>query len=96
MAGFFGKLLVFQAAVAQGLFVLAIIGVLSSVVAAYYYLRVIKVMFFDEALDPFDKQMAFAKRAVIAVSVAFVVLFVLSPDTLIDTTRSAAAALFLG
>lgn len=96
LAGFFGKLMVFQAAVSQGLFTLAVLGVLSSVVAAYYYLRIVKVMFFDEAQEPFDKQMAFGKRAVIAVSVAFTVFFVLSPDTLIETTRNAAAVLFIG
>lgn len=94
LAGFFGKLMVFNAAVGSGLYVLAVLGVLTSVVAAYYYLRIIKVMFFDEAVEPFDKQVAFAKRAVIAVSVAFTVLFILAPDTLVKSTRDAAAALF--
>lgn len=96
MAGFFGKLMVFQAAMAAEMYVLAVLGVLSSVVAAFYYLRVIKVMFFDEVSDPFDKQVAFAKRAVIAVSVVFVLIFILSPDTLIDSSRAAASALFAG
>jgi NADH-quinone oxidoreductase subunit N len=96
LAGFFGKLMVFQAAVASELYVLAVLGVLTSVVAAFYYLRVIKVMFFDEAIDPFDKQVAFAKRAVIAVSVVFALVFILAPDTLIDNSRDAAAALFGG
>lgn len=96
MAGFFGKLMVFQAAMAAEMHVLAVLGVLSSVVAAFYYLRVIKVMFFDEVSDPFDKQVAFAKRAVIAVSVVFVLIFILSPDTLIDSGRAAASALFAG
>ncbi|HUX78444.1 MAG TPA: NADH-quinone oxidoreductase subunit NuoN, partial [Alphaproteobacteria bacterium] len=48
LAGFFAKLYVFKAAIAAGLFGLAIIGVLSSVVAAYYYLKIVKVMYFDE------------------------------------------------
>lgn len=55
LAGFFGKLFVFQAAVAQGFYVLAILGVLSSVVAAYYYLRVIRVMYFDEPVNELDR-----------------------------------------
>ena len=55
VAGFFGKLFIFQAAVAQGLYCLAIIGVLSSVVAAYYYLRVIRVMYFDEPVNELDR-----------------------------------------
>src|SRR5690606_21958966 len=49
LAGFFGKFLVFKAAVASGFYVLAVLGVVASVVAAFYYLRLIKVMFFDEA-----------------------------------------------
>ena len=49
LAGFFGKLYIFLAAVEAGLYTLAIIGVLSSVVAAFYYLRIVKVMYFDQA-----------------------------------------------
>lgn len=71
-AGFFGKLVVFNAAVAEGYYVLAVVGVLSSVVAAYYYLRVVKVMFFDEPEDAFDKDMPFARRAVLLISILFV------------------------
>jgi NADH-quinone oxidoreductase subunit N len=51
MAGFFGKWFVFKAAVDAGLYTLAVIGVLASVVAAYYYLRIVKLMYFDEP-DP--------------------------------------------
>ncbi|QQG35320.1 MAG: NADH-quinone oxidoreductase subunit NuoN [Micavibrio aeruginosavorus] len=96
LAGFFGKLLVFQAAIGQGFYTLAVIGVICSVVAAYYYLRIIKVMFFDEAAEPFDRQMAFAKRAVIALSVIFVLFFILKPNMLVDTARHTASALFSG
>lgn len=96
MAGFFGKLLVFNAAVASEFYVLAVFGVLTSVVAAFYYLYIIKVMFFDEPIDAFDKQVAFSKRAVVLLSVLFVLLFILSPDTLIQTSLSAATALFSG
>ena len=48
LAGFFGKLYVFLAAVQGGMWTLAVIGVLTSVIGAFYYLRVIKVMYFDE------------------------------------------------
>ncbi len=54
LAGFFGKWFIFLAAVEAGLVPLAIIGFLSSVVACYYYLRIIKVMFFDEPADAFE------------------------------------------
>ena len=48
LAGFFGKFYIFLAAIEAGLYALAVIGVLTSVVAAFYYLRIVKVMYFDE------------------------------------------------
>jgi len=54
LAGFFGKWFVFKAAVDAGLYTLAVIGVLSSVVAAYYYLRIVKLMYFDEPYPEFN------------------------------------------
>lgn len=96
LAGFFGKLFVFEAAIASQLYILAILGVLSSVVAAYYYLRVIKVMFFDDSLDALDGDLGFSLRAVVFLSIAFVLFFIFSPDTLVETSRSAAAVLFAG
>lgn len=96
MAGFFGKLMVFQAAVTSGFYFLAVVGVITSVVAAYYYLRIIKVMFFDEAIEPLDRQMAFAKRAVVLLSVAFVLFFIFRPNLLVDAARHTAGTLFAG
>lgn len=54
LAGFFGKWFVFLAAVEAGLVPLALVGFLASVVACYYYLRIIKIMFFDEPTEAFD------------------------------------------
>ena len=54
LSGFFGKLYVFLAAVQSGMWTLAVIGVLTSVVGAYYYLRVVKVMYFDAPAAAFD------------------------------------------
>src|SRR3546814_17999151 len=54
LAGFFGKWYVFMAAINAGLFGLAVIGVLTSVVGAFYYLRIIKIMYFDDATQPLD------------------------------------------
>ena len=96
LAGFFGKLLVFKAAVASGFYWLAVLGVLSSVVASYYYLRIIKVMFFDEPADALDPQVAFSRRAVMFMSVMFILLFILSPQALVQMSFSAASALFAG
>lgn len=94
LAGFFGKLLIFQVAVAKGYFVLAVLGVIVSVIAAYYYLRIIKTMFFDEAADRFEPAATNSRRIVLAVSLAFTLLFILSPDMLISSAQSAAASLF--
>ena len=52
LAGFFAKFYVFLAAIQAGLFTLAVIGVLASVVGAYYYLRIVKIMYFDEPATP--------------------------------------------
>lgn len=96
MAGFFGKLVIFQAAVDSKLYILAVIGVLSSVVAAYYYLKIIKVMFFDEASEKFDAGTPFAQALVIALSVIFVLAFVLKPSYIIGRAQEAALSLFSG
>jgi NADH-quinone oxidoreductase subunit N len=95
LAGFFGKLLVFEAAIEQGQIVLAVLGLLSSVVAAYYYLRIIKVMFFDEPAGvPLDDEEGCSRTGIVALSVLFVVLFAFSPQILIDACRGAASSLF--
>ncbi|MBL4805145.1 MAG: NADH-quinone oxidoreductase subunit NuoN [Alphaproteobacteria bacterium] len=95
-AGFFGKLVVFNAAVASGYYILAVIGVVSSVVAAYYYLRVIKVMFFDEPADAFDKGIPFARRAILFISVLFVLGFAIKPNLFVSSSFDAASVLFTG
>ena len=58
LSGFFGKLYVFLAAVQAGNWWLAVIGVVTSVVAAYYYIRIVKVMYFDPAEPAFDRRTA--------------------------------------
>lgn len=93
LAGFFGKLVVFQALIASGFYVLAVLGLVSSVVAAYYYLRIIKVMFFDEAEAPLDRESAPMRNFVLAVSIIFIAGFVLVPETLMHTSQEAAAVL---
>ena len=75
LAGFFAKFYVFLAAIQAGLYVLAVIGVLASVVGAYYYLRIIKIMYFDEPAEKFVP-MALELRVVLGVSGAFILLFV--------------------
>ncbi len=94
LAGFFGKFMVFKAAVGVGLYGLAIFGVLCSVVAAYYYLRIIKVMFFDEPEPAYDAAIPFARRAIVAVCVAFILAFIFYPSPLVDVSTDAVSVFF--
>ena len=77
LAGFFGKWDVFLAAVNAGLVPLAIIGVLTSVVGAFYYLRIIKLMYFEDADAPLDEGISRQNRLVLVASLAFIILFFL-------------------
>ena len=92
LSGFFGKLYVFSAAVNAGLTTLAVIGVATTVVAAFYYLRVIKVMYFDAGSPDFDKS-AGSVRFVMAVGAIATALFVFVPGPLVDAAAAAAKAL---
>lgn len=96
MAGFFAKLVVFQAAVSSGFYTLAVIGVLSSVVAAYYYLRIVKVMFFDETVNPLDPAPSVLRNIVLGFSIVFVLGFILRPSFFVALTQVAAGSLFAG
>jgi len=94
MAGFIGKFYVFKAAVDAGLYTLAIIGVLTSVVSAYYYLRIIKVMYFDEAVESFDRASSKALGLVMAAATVVNIVFVAIPGPLLTSAKAAAAVLF--
>ena len=93
LAGFFAKLYVFLAAIHAGLFTLAVLGVLASVVGAYYYLAIIKVMYFDEPARPFGP-MPFELKAVLGVSGLFNLLFALYPGPLVEAATAAAKSLY--
>ncbi|QEX22356.1 NADH-quinone oxidoreductase subunit N [Hypericibacter adhaerens] len=96
LAGFFGKLFVFRAAINAGLYWLAVLGVLASVVGAFYYLRIIKVMYFDEPREGFDKPMEWELAGILTVSAVIILLFFIVPSSLLVGADSAAAALFHG
>ena len=93
LAGFFGKWFVFLAAIKAELYLLAVIGVVSSVIGAFYYLRIVKIMYFEEGSEPLDGGMPTDLRAVLLVSTAVTLFFFLVPGPVIDMARSAAAAL---
>jgi len=93
LAGFFAKFYVFLAAIKANLFTLAVIGVLASVVGAYYYLAIIKTMYFDEPAKGFSP-MAAELKAVLAVSGLFNLLFFVYPGPLVEAATAAAKSLF--
>ncbi len=94
MAGFFAKFYIFLAVIDAGMYGLAVLGVLTSGVGAYYYLRIVKVMYFDEARDPFDSPVGREISIAVTVSAAFIFFFVVYPAPLLSGAQAAAAALF--
>jgi len=93
LAGFFAKFYVFLAAIKAGLFTLAVIGVVTSVVGAYYYLAIVKTMYFDEPAKPFEP-MPHELKAVLAATGLFNLLFFVYPSPLVEAADAAAKSLF--
>jgi NADH-quinone oxidoreductase subunit N len=93
LSGFFAKLYIFLAAVQAGLWTLAVIGVLTSVVTSFYYIRVVKVMYFDAPLAAFDPRPA-SLSFVAAVTGLFTTFFFLFPAPFVTAAQAAAKALF--
>jgi NADH-quinone oxidoreductase subunit N len=93
LAGFFAKFYVFVAAVKEGMWPLAIFGVLASVVGAYYYVRIVKIMFID---DPKERFLSVPPKAALMMVLTglFVLLYVIWPAPLVDSADAAARTLF--
>ncbi len=92
-AGFFAKFYVFLAAVKAGMFLFAVLGVLASVVGCYYYLLIVKIMYFDDPAPAFDP-MGNALRTIVAMTGLFVILFFVYPGPLVEAAAVAAKSLF--
>jgi NADH-quinone oxidoreductase subunit N len=94
LAGIVAKAFIFLAAIQAHLYILAIFGVLTSVVGAYYYLRIVKVMYFDEAMaQPFDRNMGWSVATVAGIATVFTLVFVFRIDFLLDYAGTAAQSL---
>ena len=93
LAGFFAKFYVFLAAMKAGLYVLAVIGVLASVVGAYYYLAIVKTMYFDEPAEGFYR-MPDELKVVLGVCALFNLVFFIYPGPLVGVASTAAHSLF--
>jgi NADH-quinone oxidoreductase subunit N len=93
-AGFFAKLYVFLAAIDANLTGLAIIGVVASVVSAFYYLRVVKVMYFDEPAAAFDTPISTELKGVVFVTAVVTLFFFVLPGPIFAAAEAAASSLF--
>jgi NADH-quinone oxidoreductase subunit N len=93
LAGFFAKFYVFNAAIQAHLYWLAVAGVVLSVVSAYYYLRIVKIMYFDERGAVFEAIPA-SVQLTLGISAAFVILFFLTPSPLKAAADAASRSLF--
>ncbi len=95
LAGFFGKYFVFKAAIDAELYTLTVIGLLASVVSAFYYLRIVKLMYFDEAVDKFDRSIG-KEISFITIGMSFVTtLFIIILWPVLDFAAIAASSIFL-
>ena len=95
LAGFAAKFFVFRAAIQAELYSLAIIGLLASVVGAYYYVRIVKIMYFDEPAEPFEQPMSKSMRMVLVTSTLFILFYLVFANPLLRMTEYVAKSLFL-
>jgi NADH-quinone oxidoreductase subunit N len=93
LSGFFSKLYVLLAAVNHGLLWLAVVGVTASVISGYYYLKVVKVMYFDEPVQPFDQPVPFLLKLGILIGVLVTFFFFTLPSGLISQIKIVAQGL---
>jgi NADH-quinone oxidoreductase subunit N len=87
LAGFFAKWFVFLAAVDSGLYFVALIGGLSSFIGVFCYLRIIKIMYFDELIEPLDASISNDLNVIMFASMVVMLLFFVVPEPLISAAR---------
>ena len=84
LAGFFAKFYIFKAVIEQSMFFLAVVGLLSTVVAAFYYLRIIKIIYFDEEKEKYDEDHSIWLKFSLTFSTILILLYFIYPSQLID------------
>jgi len=82
LAGFFAKFYIFLAIIQQKIYYLAVVGLLSAVIAAFYYLRIIKVIYFDAAKESYDKNSSYGVKFSLIVSTVVILFYFIDPSTL--------------
>jgi NADH-quinone oxidoreductase subunit N len=93
LAGFFAKFYVFLAAIQAGLLVPAVLGVLASAIGLVYYLRLVKLMFFDEPAEAFDPVSGLGSKAILVLSLLVTLFFIVAASPVITAADAAAKAL---
>ncbi len=84
LAGFFAKFYVFAAVIEQSMFFLAIVGLMSTVVAAFYYLRIIKIIYFDKEAEKFDTDHNLGLKISLTITTILILIYFIYPNSLID------------
>ena len=84
LAGFFAKFYVFMAVIEQSMFFLAIVGLMATVIAAFYYLRIIKVIYFDNEVDRYDTNHSIGLKLSLIITTSLILIYFIYPNSLID------------
>ena len=84
LAGFFAKFYVFMAVIEQSMFFLAIVGLLATVIAAFYYLRIIKVIYFDNEREQYDTNHSIGLKMSLIITTILILIYFIYPNSLID------------
>ena len=84
LAGFFAKFYIFKSVLEQSMYFLAIVGLLSTVVAAFYYLRIIKIMYFDKEKEKYDTDHSIWLKFSLTASTLLILMYFIFPSQLIE------------
>ena len=84
LAGFFAKFYIFKSVLEQSMYFLAIVGLLSTVIAAFYYLRIIKVIYFDKEKEKYDSDQSLWLKFSLTASTILILIYFIFPSQLIE------------
>ena len=88
LAGFFAKFYIFMSVIEAKMYALAIIGLLTTVISAFYYLRIIKVIYFDKPKEPFDESYDWGLKGLLILSSVLILIYFIYPSILTNVVSS--------
>ena len=88
LAGFFAKFYIFLAVIESKMYALAIIGLVTTVVSSFYYLRIIKIIYFDKPKKPFDESYDWGLKSSLILSSILILIYFIYPSILTDVISS--------